>query len=422
MTGNLEAGDLAHDDKLFFSLSAVVNGKTLVLDGSGLLAAYSSGHPLDIEDIDSSFWSQIQNDGEFGYISERRQNSQVLRDGSRLIAVEIGIPVTYGGKPAYALLYHSLDEVYTVLDMNRRQLAALSVILTLAAAALAFALSRRFVKPIHVIKDAVDSLAKGDLTAAPGLSLKDEIGSLAHSVEQLGLALQRVDVLRKEVIANVSHELRSPLALIAGYAEMVRDINWKDGEKRESDLNLIIREARRMSEMVSDIMDYSQFQAGYITLKKDFYNLSDIVESETRRAERDAAHYGIKICLQSAGNGITAYVDALKISMVCRNLLNNAVNHTQGGESVTVSVEERDDCFRVSVSNPGPPIPDDDREVIWERFQRGQHHGGRKQGTGLGLSIVSSVLRAHEMPYGLDCGGGLTAFWFAYPKNQAGNG
>jgi signal transduction histidine kinase len=418
---DLETGDLAYDDKLLFSLSAAVNGKTLVLDGKGMLAAYSGGHPLAIEETDSFFWRQAQNNEEFDYIQEMRHNRKIIRDGSRLLAVEFGIPAVYEGKPAYAILYHSLDEVYTVLDMNRRQLAALSVILTLTAAVLALALSRRFVKPIHVIKDTVDSLAEGDLSATPGLFLNDEIGTLARSVERLGLALQRVDVLRKEVIANVSHELRSPLALIAGYAEMVRDVSWKDDAKRESDLNLIIREARRMSEMVSDIMDYSQFRAGYVTLKREFCNLCDIVESEARRAERDAGGYGVKVRLRSDRDEITAHVDPLKIGMVCRNLLNNAVNHTKEGETVTVGIEEREDCFRVSVANPGPPIPDGEREVIWERFQRGQHHGGRKQGTGIGLSIVSSVLSAHRMPYGLDCGDGLNVFWFECPKGRENN-
>ena len=104
-----------------------------------------------------------------------------------------------------------------------------------------------------------------------------------------------MDVLRKEVIANVSHELRSPLALISGYAEMVRDIDWEKEKKREEDLNLIIREAKRMSEMVNDILDYSQFQAGYIHLKKDWYNLYDIVESEVSqcRQNMEASEIGI---------------------------------------------------------------------------------------------------------------------------------
>jgi signal transduction histidine kinase len=279
---------------------------------------------------------------------------------------------------------------------------------------LAALLSRHFVKPIRIIKSTVDRLAKGELTATPGLSQKDELGQLSNSVEELSQALQRVDVLRKEVIANVSHELRSPLALIRGYAEMVRDINWKDDEKRNENLNLIIQEAGRMSEMVSDIMDYSQLQAGYVQLKKDWYNLYEIVESEVAHCKQNATEYGITIRLESTQQDIPVNVDAMKICQVMRNLLNNAVNHTADGEIISVVIEKLNNDIRVSVINPGEPIPEEDRAIIWERYQRSQHHGGRKKGTGIGLSIVSTFLKAHGMLYGVDCKEGLTTFWFEY--------
>lgn len=124
-----------------------------------------------------------------------------------------------------------------------------------------------------------NGLQKNDFTEVPPFHREDELGQLSQSVVQLRYALQRLDVLRKEVIANVSHELRSPLALIGGYAEMVRDITWKQEEQRTEDLNLIIREANRMSRMVSDILDYSQLQAGYCQLKKERLNLCELLES-----------------------------------------------------------------------------------------------------------------------------------------------
>lgn len=117
-------------------------------------------------------------------------------------------------------------------------------------------------------------------------------GQLSQSVGKLRLALQRLDILRREVIANVSHELRSPLALITGYAEMVRDITWKDDELRNENLNLIISESNRMSEMVNDILDYSQFSAGYSSLKKEWCDLRDIVTAELTRCRQAAAEHG----------------------------------------------------------------------------------------------------------------------------------
>ena len=233
-------------------------------------------------------------------------------------------------------------------------------------------------------------------------------------MEKLGQALQRVDVLRKEVIANVSHELRSPLALIGGYAEMVRDITWRDDTQREENLNLIISEANRMSAMVSDILDYSQLRSGCLQLNRGTYDLCEIVENEVRRCAQSARENHVALSLDGPGEALNVRVDALKISQVVRNLLNNAINHTRDGETITVSVgRDRQGCL-VRVVNPGAPIPEEGHTVIWERYQRSQHQAGQRQGTGIGLSIVKTILDAHGMTCGVDCRDGLTCFWFRY--------
>lgn len=420
----LKTKDLANNEQLVLPLSKATNGKMMVIDGDGkLIALYSAGHKLDAQSMEdmSDFINYLKQTQEYQQILIGKSYHKIVRYNSEPIALEIGIPVLYGNRQASVVLYHSLDQLHTVLHINRNQLVMLSIILTLVAAIVAAWLSRRFVKPIRIIKCTVDKLAKGELTATPGLSLNDELGQLSDSVEELSQALQRVDILRKEVIANVSHELRSPLALIRGYAEMVKDINWRDDEKRNENLNLIIQEASRMSEMVSDIMDYSQLQAGYIQLKKDWYNLYEIVESEIANCEQSAAEYGITIRLESIQNDIPVHVDAMKICQVMRNLLNNAINHTADGGEISVVIENLKSKIKVSVINLGEPIPEEDRSIIWERYQRSQHHGGRRKGTGIGLSIVSTFLKAHDMQYGIDCENGLTSFWFEFSSNVSEN-
>lgn len=424
---DLRTKDLSANVGLIPFLSKSTNGKLMLTDEDGiLLLMYTYGHAIDLEEAKEKnmTWQTIRQSDEYQKLLLGEQYKKITEEKGVPSSFEIGIPVLYKGQRAYVVLYHSLGEIKTVLEVNRRQLAVLSVLLTFLAALLAALLSRQFTRPIREIKRVVDRLAAGDLNEKPALHLQDEIGQLAHSVEDLGQALQRVDVLRKEVIANVSHELRSPLALISGYAEMVRDINWRDDEKREEDLELIIHEAWRMSEMVNDILDYSQFQAGYIRLKKDWYNLCDIVESEVSRCEPGAQGNRIKIELSGTKIELPVFVDALKLSQVLRNLLYNAINHTDDGMVITVSVEQEEKVCRVSVANPGPPIPEEERQIIWERYQRSQHQGSRRQGTGLGLSIVSTILDAHGMSYGVDCRNGLNIFWFSYPlhKNETASG
>jgi len=363
-------------------------------------------------------WTSVQNSDLYSKAMNRKRFTEPKTFGGTFTWLFIGLPIRYDGQDAYVILNHSLSDIYTVLDVNQRQLIVLSVLLTVVASVLAGLFSRRFTKPIFSIKNAVDGLAKGDLTAKPGLKRTDELGQLSDSVDVLGQELQRVDVLRKEVIANVSHELRSPLALIAGYAEMVRDITWSNDQKRNENIKLIISEARRMTEMVNDIMDYSQLQAGYLPLKKDVYDLYEIVDTEVMNCEKIARENNISLSLDSTRTDIPVLLDALKISQVIRNLLYNAINHTQDGMAITVKITDVVNGVRVSVINPGEEIPMEERELIWERYQRSQHQGGRKQGTGIGLSIVSTLLKSHGMSYGVDCHDDLTVFWFECPEGM----
>lgn len=412
--------DLKYDAETAAYLNYCANGKMMIADSDGvLIAKYSYGHPLDLGENPEEYqvWTDIKGSKEFEAVLARQPYEIERRNGTARVVYEIGLPTQYGGEPAYVVLQQSFLELWNVLDMNRKQLILFSVLLTSLSAVLAAFLARRFTKPIHIVKAAVEQLAMGNLTVKPELHLDDEVGDLAKSVEQLGQALQRVDTLRKEVIANVSHELRSPLALIGGYAEMVRDVHWQDQMKRESDLNLIIQEAQRMSEMVSDILDYSQLQSGYLQLHKEHYDLSEIVESQVLSCQKSAEKYQIELRFAPSALEMPVYLDALKITQVIRNLLCNAINHTESGNYIKVATENIQNGFRVSVENPGEPIPDE--ELIWERYQRSQHQGGRSEGTGLGLSIVSSILQAHNFPYGVDCHDGMVIFWFQCEKEAA---
>lgn len=329
-----------------------------------------------------------------------------------MINIHIGIPVTYAGENAY-LLIENMIRTDTAFTFNRIQLIILTVVLTIAASILAAVGSRYFTKPIFAIKHTVDRLAENDFSARADVDRQDELGELAESVGLLGQALARIDVLRKEVIANVSHELRSPLSVISGYAELVRDIHWKDEKARNEDLDLIIEESNRMSEMVNDILDYSQLQSGYIRLRPESFDFTGLAESETSHCAAAAATYGIRVRFAAPKESVFIYADPLKLSQVLRNLLYNAINHTPEGDTITVSLESKGShTVRLSVTNPGTPISEEDKKIIWERYQRSQHQSGRRMGTGIGLSIVSTILNAHGMKYGVDSDEKGTSFWF----------
>lgn len=414
---DLTTRDLADDEHMLSSLSRMSGGDLILMNQQGkLLEMYSSGHKVNVksQQEERMIWNMTMQRPEFQELLQGQPYRVVDRHRDRIFGFELGFPVTYDGEPCFVIL-HNILMLKTTLDLNRRQLILLTVLLTAIASVLALALSRQFTRPIFQIKDAVDRLTRNDFSARPGLQRNDELGQLSDSVEKLGQSLQQVDVLRKEVIANVSHELRSPLAVIGGYAEMIRDITWKDDVQREEGLNLIISEARRMGEMVNDILDYSQLQAGYTQLKKDWYNLYEILESEVSLCRHSAAQHQIELDLLCQDQELSLYLDALKISQVIRNLLYNAINHTREKERITILAEKNPHLIRVSVINPGDPIPEAERQLIWERYHRSQHQSGRRLGTGIGLSIVRTILEAHKMDYGVDCRDGKTSFWFSCP-------
>ena len=393
----------------------MIDGTIFLVDDAGdLTDIYSYGHLLtDVQnEPEYGIWKFIRNSDEFSNVKARQIYQNVLKSNHHMINIHIGIPVTYAGENAYLLIENTIrtDAAFT---FNRIQLIILTVVLTIAASILAAVGSRYFTKPIFAIKHTVDRLAENDFSARADVDRQDELGELAESVGLLGQALARVDVLRKEVIANVSHELRSPLSVISGYAELVRDIHWKDEEARNEDLDLIIEESNRMSEMVNDILDYSQLQSGYIKLRPESFDFTGLAESETSHCAAAAATYGIRVRFEAPKEPVFIYADPLKLSQILRNLLYNAINHTPEGDVITVSLEPKSDrTVRLSVMNPGTPISEEDKKIIWERYQRSQHQSGRRMGTGIGLSIVSTILNAHGMKYGVDSDEKGTTFWF----------
>ncbi|ULQ58481.1 HAMP domain-containing histidine kinase [Brucepastera parasyntrophica] len=391
-------------------LSKMVIGTVFLVDRNGeILFAYNGGRMNNPVGMEGPYAWLINHYADV--IAGNTYTDVVQLSSSR--AITAGVPAIYQDEPVAILLYHSMTQIYAMQRLNRQQLLTLSIILTLVASLISFILARHFSRPIQNIKGTVKRLTQGDLTAVPQVRRSDELGELSDSVEELGQELQRVDVLRKEVISNISHELRAPLALITGYSEMVRDVTGPDEAQRNRNMDIIISEANRLSEMVDDIMDYSQMQAGYSELKLELCNLFDLVESAVGYGREAARQYHIGMLLESYSRNIPMRLDALKISQVLRNLLNNAINHTENGRTIEVGITKNETAVCVAVTNPGEEIPPEQLDEIWERYRRVQHQGGHREGTGIGLAIVSTILTAHNMDYGVESGNGVNCFWFS---------
>ncbi|MEB8400054.1 HAMP domain-containing histidine kinase [Enterococcus casseliflavus] len=407
----VDPDDLTEEPLLF--LSKTIVGTLFLVDEDGeILAAFNNGQQLNIDGLSNEYNWLLSHaptvlDGE---------SLSAVEDFEKSSAILIGVPTTLFQRPAALLLSNTITQIEALQSLNRQQLFLFTIILTIFASTISFFLAQHFIRPIKTIKEAIIRLTNGELYSVPKLKRSDELGTLSESVADLSTELQRVDVLRKEVIANISHELRSPLALITGYGEMVRDVSGNDERLRKEHMDLIISEAHRMSAMVDDIMDFSIMQAGYTQLKNEIWNTYEVVSSVVAYARGIANQYDITVDFEADRTDGNALFDRIKMEQVLRNLINNGINHTPKNERLLIKLTNTSAGTKVAVINPGKDIPPEQLELIWERYQRVQHQAGHKEGTGIGLAIVKTILTSHAFEYGAESKNGVTCFWFVVPR------
>lgn len=407
----VDPDDLPEEPLLF--LSKTIVGTLFLVDEDGeILAAFNNGQQLNIDGLSNEYNWLLSHaptvlDGE---------SLSAVEDFEKSSAILIGVPTTLFQRPAALLLSNTITQIEALQSLNRQQLFLFTIILTIFASTISFFLAQHFIRPIKTIKKAIIRLTNGELYSVPKLKRSDELGTLSESVADLSTELQRVDVLRKEVIANVSHELRSPLALITGYGEMVRDVSGNDERLRKEHMDLIISEAHRMSAMVDDIMDFSIMQAGYTQLKNEIWNTYEVVSSVVAYARGIANQYDITVDFEADRTNGNALFDRIKMEQVLRNLINNGINHTPKNERLLIKLTNTSAGTKVAIINPGKDIPPEQLELIWERYQRVQHQAGHKEGTGIGLAIVKTILTSHAFEYGAESKNGVTCFWFVVPR------
>lgn len=343
--------------------------------------------------------------GSFGMQEDGRHSDTAFC--AKLVAGENGV--------SYLILvnvevYPSVATVATL----RHQLAWISLVIAVFALVAAFFFSRSLTRPIARLHRGAEELARGNYGAdfsAPGCRETEELGkTLTYAAEELS----KTEMLRRELIANVSHDLRTPLTMIGGYAEVMRDI---PGEVTEENLQIIVEETNRLSSLVNDLLDVSRLLSGAEIMHPTRFDLC-------RLAENAAAHFGKLL----SGRGYTVDIrretapvwilaDEKRIQQVIYNLVGNAVHYAGEDKWVGVSVSVADGRVRCAVSDRGAGISPEDLPRIWERYYKvDKVHRRAAVGTGLGLSIVKNILDAHGAKFGVssELSEGST-FWFELP-------
>ncbi len=316
------------------------------------------------------------------------------------------------GERYIILLDAEMEPLGTTVDTLKTQFWMIAFVLLWGALIMAFLIARKISDPLKKMNRAAGRLARGQYDADFSAGGYREITELSESLTHASEQLAQNDTLQKELIANISHDLRTPLTMIKGYGEVMRDL---PGENTPENVQVIIDETQRLSQLVNDLLDLSKLQAGTRTPNFETFNLTELIEATMLRYEKLTERDGYRIEFKAEAS-VNVRADRTMLLQVIYNLINNAINYT--GESKLVRVTEtlsRDGSrVRVSVTDSGEGIPPEQIPLIWDRYYKvDKVHRRAMIGTGLGLSIVKQVLEAHHTTYGVESklGEGST-FWF----------
>ena len=339
--------------------------------------------------------------------------TRIFSDRLLLYAVTVR---TGAGNHRLIVIETEITPLESTVETLTVQLLCLTLILLPPGIVLAVVISRRIARPIMEINESAKRLGGGDYSVRFEGRGPREVGGLAETLNFAADELSKTDGLRRELLANVSHDLRTPLTMIKGYAEVMRDL---PGENTPENVQIIIDEAGRLNDLVNDLLDLSRLQAGVLELKRERFDLTESIREILTRYDKLA---DFKFPFQP-GESVYVVADKLKISQVVYNLINNAVNYAGEDKTVALSQEVMGDHVRISVTDTGEGIPQDRLRDIWDRYYKVDREHRRAQvGTGLGLSIVKNVLDLHGGSYGVisELGKGST-FWFQLPIDKEGN-
>jgi signal transduction histidine kinase len=341
-------------------------------------------------------------------VKHTRLNTNIL-----LVGIPIGQQSSINGVVIISAPLASIKEAEAII---KEQLMIVTLILIVISLVLTFYFSRAFTRPILRINEAAAKMASGNLTIRVDVDSKDELGMLSDTINNLSVQLQKIEQLRKELIANVSHEFRTPLSLIKGYAETIRDVTGDLPEKRNKQLEIILEETDRLKCMVDDTLNLSQMQSEYFRLDMRPFDIISTARNIKNRFEYILEEKGITLELDMGTENITVVGEESQIEQVLYNFVNNACNHTARGGWIRIEIIENVDNVKIEVKDNGEGISSEELPYIWDRFYKTSKES---KGTGLGLAITKKILEAHTAGFGVESELNKgTEFWFTLNKAQ----
>lgn len=338
------------------------------------------------------------------------------------------------GNGDFIIMRMAVQSIKDNVDISNKLIAYIGIIILIVGVGASIIFSNLITKPILRLSKIAKRMANMDFDARYEGDDKSEIGVLGNSmnymsdkleenISQLKAAnreLQRdierkekIDEMRTEFLSNVSHELKTPIALIQGYAEGLKEGITDDPENMDYYCDVIIDEAAKMNGMVKKLLTLNQIEFGNEELVMERFNIVELISSCVSANELRASQNGIKIYFSHEKEVMDVWSDEYKVEEVVTNYLTNAINHCEFDKIIKVDAVYNNDNVRVYVYNTGKPIPDEDIDKIWTKFYKVDKARTREYGgNGIGLSIVKAIMDSYGKEYGVENIDGGVRFWF----------
>lgn len=267
-----------------------------------------------------------------------------------------------------------------------------------AAVAMAVYLARQVTRPVRTLRESAEAIAQGDLSRRTGIRRTDDIGALARSFDQMTETLERNEESRRQLFADIAHELRTPLAVIRSTVQALGDGVYKPSAAH---VDTVMRRVDMLTQLINDIRDLSLAEVGQLRLERTGVSVRGLLESTRQRHAPVAAERDLGLEIENTTGDAVLQLDRTRIDQALDNLLRNALTHTPGGGTITIRAsqaidEQRRDLVSLDVVDTGSGFGPDELPRVFDRFYRADDSRSRARGgTGLGLAIVRGIARAH---------------------------
>lgn len=298
----------------------------------------------------------------------------------------------------YLYINSSVEVLSSTTSILGSQLIYVTLLVLILSLVISYFISKVISKPIIKINETAKKMASGDYKAKFEIEENiQELNELVDTLNETCTELSKTDEVRRELLANVSHDLKTPLTMIKAYSEMIKDISYDDKEKTFEYLNTIIDETNRLNLLVNDILDLSKLQSNIEELNIETIDINNLIQSIVDRFKYS------NIDLEFNGiNNILVEIDKKKMEQVIYNLISNAINYVGKDNKVIVNLLKKKDYYEIEVIDHGSGINEKDLEFIWDKYYKtDKTHNRNNVGTGLGLSIVKNILEQHNFEYGV---------------------